>query len=84
MTRSEFCELPDLINEVRQRKEEIEVLEGIAEGGSLASDNDRVQTSVRDRTEILAAVIDLKQELEPLEEYLHYAQEQAKKIIYNC
>lgn len=81
MTRSEFCELPDLINEVRQRKEEIEVLEGIAEGGSLASDNDRVQTSVRDRTEILAAVIDLKQELEPLEEYLHYAQEQAKKII---
>ena len=33
MTRTEFNDLPGLINEVRRRKEEIEVLEGIAEGG---------------------------------------------------
>lgn len=82
MTREEFCELPVLINEVKQRREEIEVLEGIAEGGSQASDNDRVQSSARDRTEILAAIIDLKQELEPLEEYLEQAKAEARDLMH--
>jgi len=82
MTREEFCELPILINEVKQRREEIEVLEGIAEGGSQASDNDRVQSSARDRTEILAAIIDLKQELEPLEEYLEQAKAEARDLMH--
>lgn len=82
MTREEFCELPALINEVKQRREEIEVLEGIAEGGSQASDNDRVQSSAKDRTEILAAIIDLKQELEPLEEYLEQAKAEARGLMH--
>ena len=56
-------------------------LEGIAEGGSQASENDRVQSSARDRTEILAAIIDLKEELKPLEENLEAAKAEAKELM---
>lgn len=81
MTRTELCELPDLITEVRRRKEGIEVLEGIAEGGSQATDSERVQSSARDRTEILAVIIDLKTELKPLEDHLIRTQDAAKELL---
>lgn len=83
MTKAEFCNLPELIREVKRRREEIETLEAMAEGASFAAENERVQSSAKDRTELLAIIIDLKAALEPQEEYLTNAIEQAKKIINN-
>lgn len=81
MTRTEFTALPELIAEVKRRREEIEILQSIAEGASFATENERVQSTAKDRTELLAVIIDLKAELEPIEGYLEQARNQVKKII---
>lgn len=81
MTKAEFCNLPELIREAKRRREEIETLEAMAQGGSQQTDSERVQSTAKDRTELLAVIIDLKTELEPIEGYLEQARNQVKEII---